>query len=110
MGGPAAGTGNCPSERKKKMVIKVVFFQQTDGLIESFFFFFKSKKNKIKKNGYILMVLTVGHVWIKQVLGPIVLVGLSILAPVGFSKSWVRMKHGDSGHAEEDSSDTEFYL
>lgn len=56
------------------------------------------------------MVLTVGHVWIKQVLGPIVLVGLSILAPVGFSKSWVRMKHGDSGHAEEDISDTEFYL
>lgn len=48
------------------------------------------------------MVLTVGHVWIKQVLCPIVLVGLSILAPVGFSKSWVRMKHGDSGYAEED--------
>lgn len=62
------------------------------------------RKKEIKQ-GYILMVLTVGHIWIKQVLGPIVLVGVSILAPVGFSKSWVRMKHGDSGYAEEDIID-----
>lgn len=40
------------------------------------------------------MVLTVGHVWVEQVLGAIVLVRVPVLASV----SRVRMKHGDSGY------------
>lgn len=47
------------------------------------------------------MVLTVGHVWLKKVLGAVVLVGFSMLASVGL----VRLKHGDSGCAEEVVSD-----
>lgn len=30
---------------------------------------------------------TVGHVWVKQVSGAVVVMGLSIRAPVGFTKS-----------------------
>lgn len=49
MGGPAAGTGNCPSGWKKKMVIKVVFFSTDSWTDRKVFVFFKSKKKRKKK-------------------------------------------------------------
>lgn len=50
-------------------------------------------------------MLTVGHVWIEQVLGSIVMVGISIRAPVSFSESGMWREHGDSRYTKEDVSD-----
>lgn len=42
-------------------------------------------------------MLTVGHVWVKQVSGAVVVMRLSIRTPVGFTESWRRIgsEHGD---------------
>lgn len=47
-------------------------------------------------------MLTVGHVWVKQVSGAIVVMRLSIWAPVGFAESWMRREQGESGDTKED--------